>query len=43
MLKVNVDELPWETYNSPNGKFRGTYKQISLALGAAKDRNQFNG
>lgn len=43
MLKVNVDEVPWDEYNSPNGKFRGKYKQISLALGAAKDRNQFNG
>ena len=42
MLKVNADELPWEEYTSPNGSFRGKYKQVSLALGAAKDRNQFN-
>ena len=32
MLKVNADELPWEEYISPSGKFRGKYKQISLAL-----------
>jgi hypothetical protein len=43
MLKVNADELPWDEYRSPNGKFRGKFKEISVALGAARDGNQFNG
>ncbi len=43
MRKVNANELPWDEYVSPAGKFRGKFKEISLALGAAKNRNQFNG
>lgn len=43
MLKVNTDDVPWSEYASPGGKFRGRFKEISIALGALKDRNQFNG
>jgi uncharacterized cupin superfamily protein len=43
MLKVNVDDVPWETYASPKGSCRGSYKDVSLALGAARHANQFNG
>jgi len=35
MSKVNVDEIPWTTWKSPKGKFGGSRKDISLALGAA--------
>jgi hypothetical protein len=43
MLKVNVDDVPWATYDSPSGTFRGFYKELSLTLGAKKGANQYNG
>lgn len=43
MLKVNVEDIPWAQYGSPKGKCRGSYKELSLALGATKNANQFNG
>lgn len=32
--KVNLDDLDWETWESPDQKFRGAGRQVSLALGA---------
>ncbi|HEX2862764.1 MAG TPA: cupin domain-containing protein [Lacunisphaera sp.] len=32
--KLHPDSLPWEPWQSPKGKFRGTGKSLSLALGA---------
>jgi hypothetical protein len=43
MKKINADDVPWIAYASPGGKFTGSYKELSLALGAAKNKNQFNG
>ena len=33
MLKINIHELPEETWTSPKGRFRGSSKAISIALG----------
>jgi uncharacterized cupin superfamily protein len=32
--KLHPDSLPWEPWDSPKGKFRGTGKSLSIALGA---------
>lgn len=32
--KLHPNTLPWEPWDSPKGKFRGTGKSLSLALGA---------
>jgi uncharacterized cupin superfamily protein len=32
--KLHPDSLPWESWDSPKGKFRGEGKSLSLALGA---------
>ena len=32
--KLNVDDLPWEDWSSPKGKFRASSKSISVAFGA---------
>lgn len=32
--RVNLADVPWETFASPAGKFRSSGQQISLALGA---------
>lgn len=37
----SVDVLPWEEWRSPKAKFRGTSKELSIALGA--HRNQPTG
>lgn len=34
--RVHPDELPWESWSSPKGKFRGTSKELSIALGAVR-------
>lgn len=31
---VNLDDIPWEDWASPRGKFRAAGRQVSLALGA---------
>lgn len=33
MLKVNLKDIPEVAHQSPKGKFRGFYKEISVALG----------
>jgi uncharacterized cupin superfamily protein len=35
--KVNVDALPWEPWESPKKTFRGTSKELSIALGAQRN------
>jgi uncharacterized cupin superfamily protein len=35
--KVHVDALPWESWDSPGKKFRGTSKELSIALGAKRN------
>lgn len=30
----HIDEIPWEDWQSPKGKFRGSFRGISLAFGA---------
>lgn len=35
--KRHVDDLPWEAWRSPKGKFRGTSKELSIALGAQRN------
>ncbi|HWA85314.1 MAG TPA: cupin domain-containing protein [Opitutus sp.] len=35
--KINVDDLPWEDWRSPKGKFHGTSKELSIALGAKRN------
>jgi len=42
-LKVNIDDIPWVPYSSPKGKTRGSFKELSVALGAKKNANQFIG
>ena len=32
--KVRIDDVPWETWESPKKKFRGAGRQLSVALGA---------
>jgi len=34
--KIHPDDLPWESWGSPKGKFRGTSKELSIALGAKR-------
>lgn len=35
--KLHVDDLPWEDWTSRQGKFHGTSKELSLALGAKRN------
>ncbi len=35
--KCHIDDLAWTSRHSPKGKFRGTSKELSLALGAKHD------
>lgn len=35
--KVHPDALPWESWESPKKKFRGTSKELSIALGAKRN------
>ncbi len=37
MKKINVDDLPWDVWASPKGKFSSKFKQLSIALGAVPD------
>lgn len=37
MKKLNVDDIEWEVWASPKGKFRANFKEISLALGAKRN------
>jgi uncharacterized cupin superfamily protein len=32
--KVRIDDVPWETWESPRKKFRGAGRQLSVAVGA---------
>lgn len=34
--KLHPDDLPWEEWASPRGRFRGASKELSLALGAQR-------
>lgn len=34
---LHPDSLPWEPWSSPKGKFRGTSKELSIALGAKRN------
>ena len=34
--KIHPDDLPWESWDSPGGKFFGTSKELSIALGAKR-------
>ncbi len=35
--KLNLDDVPWETWSSPKGTFRGNSKELSIALGAKRN------
>jgi uncharacterized cupin superfamily protein len=35
--QLHLDALAWEEWHSPQGKFRGTSKEISIALGAIRN------
>jgi uncharacterized cupin superfamily protein len=35
--KVHSDDLPWEPWGSPKGKFHATSKELSIALGAQRN------
>ena len=35
--KLSIAALPWEAWRSPRGKFRGTSKELSIALGAKRN------
>jgi uncharacterized cupin superfamily protein len=35
--RLHPDQLPWEEWTSPKGKFRGTSKELSIALGAKRN------
>jgi len=35
--KLHTDDLTWEEWRSPKGKFRGTSKELSIALGAKRN------
>jgi uncharacterized cupin superfamily protein len=34
--RVRVDALPWEAWSSPQGRFRGSSRELSIALGAKR-------
>lgn len=35
--KVHLDDLKWEPWSSPKGKFRATSKELSIAVGALRN------
>ncbi len=35
--KLHPDDLPWEPWQSPKGRFRGASKELSIALGAKRN------
>ena len=35
--KIQPDDLPWDTWESPKKRFRGASKELSLALGAKRN------
>jgi uncharacterized cupin superfamily protein len=35
--RVHPDDLPWDEWQSPKGKFRGRSKELSIALGAKRN------
>lgn len=35
--KLRPDDLPWESWHSPKGKFHGMSKELSIALGAKRN------
>jgi uncharacterized cupin superfamily protein len=39
----NLDEMPWEEYQSPKGRFHGYRKNLSLALGGIRDVGEWGG
>jgi len=37
MRKIHLDDVPWESWESPKKKFRGTSRELSIALGAKRN------
>jgi len=37
MNKLKIDEIPWEEWQSPSGAFRGSFREISIAMGATRE------
>lgn len=37
MKRVKLDAIPWESWSSPGGRFRGQSREISIALGALRN------
>lgn len=37
LRKINIADVPWEEWTSPKRTFRGTSKELSLALGAKRN------
>jgi uncharacterized cupin superfamily protein len=35
--RIQIDDLPWDTWTSPKAKFEGASKELSIALGAARN------
>lgn len=35
--RVRINDLPWESWKSPGGKFNGESKELSIALGAKRN------
>jgi uncharacterized cupin superfamily protein len=43
MKLVHLDDVAWSDWSSPGGKFHGSGKQVSTALGAVPDAHLNNG
>jgi uncharacterized cupin superfamily protein len=43
MKLVHLDDIAWEDWSSPGGKFHGSGRQVSLALSAVPDAHLNNG
>ena len=43
MKKIALASLPWEESQSPTGKYRSSFKNISLALGGKRDIGAWGG
>lgn len=43
MRLVHLDDVAWEEWSSPGGKFHGTGRQVSLALGAVPNAHLLAG
>jgi hypothetical protein len=42
MNKVNTNNLPWESWSSPKGKFAGAGREVSEALGRKPQSTDLN-